>query len=277
MSTGTSSNSPHEAPPCAICGGIVDGGSNTCTRCGANASKVGRCAHCQAVASVQAHRELLWKCSVCGAARLTQEQCESIDALQRSLSDATRAHNLARLSRIVTYFGAGLGLIGLFFALAIKLAFSPGDGTSWALFGLPSLALLFTLVSWLKSRGFGQSRDAFLDNAYSLAIVELLSKGACGTTSSRLAAALGIETRRAERLLASLNVRDDIESEVTDDGQIAYFTRGRALPNESVQLVQPVTERLRLPDSQGATETLSMPDGEPSAEVKTQLSSVVKT
>jgi len=208
---------------------------------------------------------------------MTARRCEDIPAISNSLRDATHAHRLAGMSRVATAIGACAGLLGLLLVLAVKSVFSTGELVTSVMASLPLLAIILSAIGWAKSQRLAKTRDANLDNAYALAIVELLSQGSSAATSGQLAAALRIEPRRAEGLLASLNVRDDIESEVTDDGQLVYLARGNSRNMRFDQSVQPVTERLRVPDaSAGAEDGISDPNQDGST-VKTQVSSVAKT
>ncbi len=272
--TGSDPLSNDAAASCAVCGGQVNAASNTCTRCGAKADRIGRCSHCHAITAVQPHRKLLWQCSVCGAARLTQEKCEAIEAVHQSLHDATRAHRLAGVSRLMAIVGATIGLVGIMLVAALKAMFSPGEVVTGALLALPVFALILSAVGILKTKGLAKTGTQSLDRAYSLAMMELLSKTTPGETAGQLADALAIESEKAAHLLAGLNVRDDVGSEVTDEGQITYFARGNQQTAATTGRIQPVTERLRLPD---AVLDDSNPDGVPSPDAKTQISSVAKS
>jgi hypothetical protein len=272
--SGSDSLSNDAAPSCAVCGGQVNATSNTCTRCGAKADRIGRCSQCHAISAVQPHNKLVWQCSVCGAARLTQEKCEAAEDVQQSLRDATRAHRLAGVSRLMAIVGATIGLVGIMLVVAIKTMFSSGEVVTGALLALPVFALILSLVGMLKTKDLAKTRTQSLDRAYSLAMMELLSKTTPGETAGQFADALAIESEKAAHLLAGLNVRDDVGSEVTDEGQITYFARGSQQAAATAGGIRPVTERLRLPDTVPAD---SNPEDVPGPDVKTQISSVAKT
>ena len=223
MNVGSMSTVSERASVCAICGGPIDPSSQICARCGSVANRIGMCAQCQTVTSLESHKHLFWVCAVCGVARMTQQSCEEISAVRNDLRKATRAHRFATLAQVVSYLGAGIGLVGLLFVLTIQSVFSASGSASEFMYSLPLLTLVLSALGFLKTQNLRKTRDANLDDAYGLAILEVVSKNNIGATPGQLAESLGIQPLTAERLLAHLNVRDEIASEVTDEGQIAYF------------------------------------------------------
>lgn len=137
----------------------------------------------------------------------------------------------------------------------------------------PALTLLLSVFGFLKSANLRKRRDLQLKEAYKQAILQLITSTGTSSTPADIAKMFGIEAKRSERLLTELNVRDDVSSEVTEDGQIVYSST--ALPSQS-PMTQPLTERLRVPDesSTHVSEGSSSQVHEP--EVKTMLSSVEK-
>lgn len=232
MTQGSIFQSAQGASVCAVCAAPIDPDAQVCARCGSVANRIGRCSHCQTLTSLEPHKDLLWICSVCGAARMTQASCEHITAVRSDLRSATHAHRLAKLSQVASCFGAGIGLVGLLLVLTIQSVFSPNGLTAWAMISLPFLTLVLSVLGFVKTRHLQKTRNALLDNAYGLAILELMSKSTTGATPVQLAESFGIQPSIAERLLAQLNVRDDMTSEVTDDGQIADFTKSKPIFRE---------------------------------------------
>jgi len=222
------------------------------------------------------HSELLWICEVCGAARMAQESCEHIAVVRDDLRAATHAHKLALLTKVASYLGLGIGLVGLLFVLFIREATSPSLFTSGLLASLPVFTLLLSVVGFLKTKSLRKTRRSRLEKAYKSGLLELMSKSATGATPHQLAKTLSIDVAMTERLLTELNVRDDVASEVTDDGQIAYSNPNRGQPIEMLPSAQPATQRLRVSEDATSSDTGTASDTEGS-EVKTQLSSIAKT
>ena len=276
MNTGAISRAAEGASICRLCQGPVDPTSGVCSRCGSVASRIGRCAQCQSVASMRPHSELLWICEVCGAARMTQESCEHIAVVRDDLRTATRAHRLALLSKVASYLGVGIGFVGLLFVLFIREATSASLFTSGLLTSLPLLTLLLSAVGFLKTKSLRKTCRLHLEKAYKNGLLGLMSKSAAGATPLQLAETLSIDVAMTEHLLAELNVRDDVASEVTDDGQIAYFSPNRGRPIEMLPSEQPATQRLRVSEDSTGSDTGAATDAEGS-QVKTQLSSIAKT
>ncbi len=209
---------------------------------------------------------------------MTQASCEHITAVRSDLRSATHAHRLAKLSQVASCFGAGIGLVGLLLVLTIQSVFSPNGLTAWAMISLPFLTLVLSVLGFVKTRHLQKTRNALLDNAYGLAILELMSKSTTGATPVQLAESFGIQPSIAERLLAQLNVRDDMTSEVTDDGQIADFNRNLSRYLEKNPKGQVETERLRVPEGDASPDNTTTVNGDAqSPNVNTQVSSVTKS
>jgi hypothetical protein len=105
-----------------------------------------------------------------------------------------------------------------------------------------------------------------------------MSKSASEITPPQLAEALGISPPKAEGLLSHLNIRDDITSDITEDGQIAYSIRNQTGPTAKSTLVIPETERMRVLEYEQNPGQVAVDSNDAQAsESKTQLSSVAKT
>ncbi len=258
---------------CALCGGPIAPETQTCERCGSAASTVGRCPQCQAMSAIEPSKELFWKCSVCGSARLLPPNLEANGAVQLELREATRAGRLSKVMTSLAYASSLIFFVGFILAFIITVLAQASDATAGAIFALPALMLMLAVFAFWKSTSLRKQRDLTLKEAYKQAILQLITSSDVSSTPAKIAQAFGIEPSQSERLLAELNVRDDVTSEVTEDGQIVYSS----VASESrAPMTQPLTERLRVPE-EPSTKTS---EGEPSSlhdpEVKTRLSSVEK-
>src|SRR4051812_37828668 len=61
---------PEHGAPCRNCGQALPAGQSVCPACGAAEGEANRCPHCHAIADVQPHRTLGFRCLVCGGPRV---------------------------------------------------------------------------------------------------------------------------------------------------------------------------------------------------------------
>ncbi len=206
---------------------------------------------------------------------MTRESSEHLPLVRDSLRAATRAHKLAALSKASSYLGAGIGLIGVLFVLFARQVTSPGAFASGLLVSLPVFTLFLSVLVFLKMISLQKSRRSLLEKAYASGLVDQMSKSGAGATPRQLAEAFNIDVAMAENLLTQLNVRDDVASEVTDDGQIAYSSPNRGRPIEMLPNEQPATQRLRVSEDD-TNAAPGIASDEEDSKIKTQLSSIAK-
>ena len=259
---------------CALCGAALNAGSQQCPRCGSRANRIGRCSQCQAVATIEPSGALNWVCSVCGSARLLDSTREAEPAIQQLLHDATHAHRLSKVATPIAFVAAALGVLGLFLALLLRSAFGAGDAVTAALVSLPAFLILLSALGYTWSSKLRKTRGTRLDEAYKQALVQYLAAGAAATTPNQFSELFGIEPRKAEQLLSQLNVRDDVTSEITEDGQLAYSIRSL---EPASPMTRVLTEKLRVADVAALQTDPSESVDIHSPDVKTQISSVEKT
>lgn len=238
---------------CPLCGKAIDSATGLCSRCGSVASRIGRCIHCNTVTSTQPHKDLIWSCSVCGEARILGGSYEQIASVSEDLKSATRDNRLATLTRVGAIVGAGMGVVGLLFVLFVNWMLSPNNFALGLMTFFPVVCLLLAGLATLKTQNLRNSCREFLGSAYGLAIVKLLSERTTGATSHQLGEILGLEPLRAEQLLSHLNVRDDITSDVTDDGTIEYSARASTTAIGQMHAEIPVAGRLRILEEEPAS------------------------
>jgi hypothetical protein len=166
--------------------------------------------------------------------------------VSEDLKGATRDNRLAALSRVGAVLGAVTGIVGLLFVLFANWMFSPNNFALGIMTFFPVAFFLLAGLATLKTQNLRKSCGELLDSAYGLAIVKLLSERATGVTAHQLGEILGLEPLRAEQLLSRLNVRDDLTSEVTDDGTIEYSARASASAIAEIHAEVPATGRLRI-------------------------------
>jgi hypothetical protein len=127
--------------------------------------------------------------------------------------------------RTASGFGAVFTIISLFFLLLLRAVFSPSGATLTILALMPVLLAAATIASFLYAKSLRARTTVALEQAQTAALVKLLADFPEGALASQLASSLQISHSRAEQLLTRLNVRDDIQSMVADDGQLLFRIR----------------------------------------------------
>jgi hypothetical protein len=210
---------------CPLCGADLDSNSSACRRCGATSGRVSQCVHCRTTAAIRPHVDLGWVCEVCGGARLVQSVCEQEASVSAHLASATRSFRFSRLLRMASWIAAVFGAGTAMTLLLARLAFSPGAGTMTTLSMIPICILLGSVVGFARAKALKSETALNLELALGSSLLKLVSEFPEGATAAQLANRLEISPTRAEQLLTRLNVRDDVQSIVTDDGQLLFQAR----------------------------------------------------
>lgn len=238
--------SASKAGLCPLCGADLDSNSSACRRCGANPGRVSQCVHCRTTSAIRPHKDLGWVCEVCGGARLVQSMCEQQASVSSNLASATRSFRVSRFLRMASWIGIVFGTGAALMFLLAKLVISPGEATMLTLSTIPVFALLGSFVGFARVMVLKRKVESNLDNALGSALLKLVSDLPEGTTAAQLANQLEISPTRAEQLLTRLNVRDDVQSLVTDDGQLLFRARDGIQARLSEDLPQVRTVPLRV-------------------------------
>lgn len=239
---------------CPLCGAQLDLNSAACRRCGVAPKRVGLCIHCKSTSSVRPHPDLGWVCEVCGGARLAHTAFEEAATVQTHLAAATRDHRSARLLRAASGFAAVLAGVTLLFLFAVGAIFSLRASTQAFIAIVPLLMTAVALLSFARARMLRGRIAVEIEQAQAGAMVKLLADFPQGALAAQLASLLQISHARAEQLLTHLNVRDDIQSVVADDGQLLFRIR---LGDEPAfdPFAPAAAGRIRLPEETSQQET----------------------
>jgi hypothetical protein len=87
-----------------------------------------------------------------------------------------------------------------------------------------SAPLLFALVAWRRSATMHTQVNQALDSAW-LQAAHQFATTRSSVRAPQLAQALGIDSQQAQALLSKLSARDDVATEITDDGELALSVR----------------------------------------------------
>ena len=210
---------------CPLCGAQLDLNSAACRRCGVAPKRVGLCIHCKSTSSVRPQPELGWVCEVCGGARLAHPAFEETAAVQAHLAAATRDHRSSRLLRAASGFAAAFAGVTLLLLVALGAVFSLRGATQVSVAIVPILIAVAALISVARARILRGRIALEIELAQAGAMVKLLADFPQGAVAAQLASLLQISHARAEQLLTNLNVRDDIQSVVAEDGQLLFRIR----------------------------------------------------
>lgn len=167
-----------------------------------------RCPHCNGVAGVVPHPELVLVCKLCGAPRIPSPDGSPLDP---SVFLALKKADAARKRRGLM---TGVGIVGgvsLVFSLFITLL-TLFAGLSWALIPLllfvaPSIGLM--LFSRAKRASSSKEVVASIDAAWVAAGPALMRSGKI-KSGADLTSALGVEPQRAQQIMTLLSVESDI-------------------------------------------------------------------
>ena len=232
---------------CPLCGAQLDLNSAACRRCGVAPKRVGLCIHCKSTSSVRPQPELGWVCEVCGGARLAHTAFEEAATVQAHLAAATKDYRSSRLLRAASGFAAAFAGVTLLFVIALGAIFSLRGTTQTTIAIVPSLIAVAALISFARARMLRSRIALEIEQAQAGAMVKLLADFPQGAVAAQLASLLQISHARAEQMLTHLNVRDDIQSVVAEDGQLLFQIRHGDEP--AIDAFEPAAaSRLRLPN-----------------------------
>jgi hypothetical protein len=192
---------------CRACGKQLAPGALVCRACGAAHGEANRCPHCNAVADVEPHPALGFRCRVCGGPRI------AIDTAGVVLSQATRGALLAagRAQAKLLIFSAagwllaGMGALGFAVAAVVLLATSPGLWPTLATLLGCAVPLGAGIALFARAAGARRLRSAALHGARVSALGDVQAvTGALD--AARASELLHLDPERAELLLAEASV-----------------------------------------------------------------------
>jgi len=214
-----------QAQACGACGEKLAAGAAFCDRCGAPQPGAPRCPHHRGAGQASPHPELRYVCDVCGGpvVRLNQIGLKLSGNEVKHLEQARvlrRQRNAWRLGAVVAAAGAvaSLGALGLLWLLLGVGLWSGAVG-----FALATPLLLLALVAYAKARARAKEIGEAVDEAWKRAVRDVaLGSGGGGITAQELTQALPLGEDDADRLLAQLEVDNELCSEVTPEGKLSF-------------------------------------------------------
>ncbi len=224
--------SPDPAPDhtCRICGAQLEKGSLRCAHCGATYGERNRCPHCSAIADVEAHPVLRYRCRVCGGPRvpLADNSLEPTGAEWPFLSQAQRARMGVAAWRVAAGVVGAFGALSLFVTLLTLAFITPGVLATAGLLTAVSVPFVLAALAWVRARKYARERDEAIDQAWVSAASDVVQGKDGELDAHGLARILRIDNDRAEQLLARLDVENVVRARVTDAGELKYSATAAA-------------------------------------------------
>ena len=207
---------------------------------------IARCPHCGNEVGVELSPSLRYRCRICGGPRVPVV----LEGVQRSHREAGQLSIARRSRRSELLFGAlwiVAGTVGgvSFLLTFISLLLFSGLLSAWAsLLVFPAVPLLLAWWSRRRALAARNAKVEALDNAWASVAHEILDQKQDELTSADLARWMLTDENETDRLLARLNVDDQVRSRITDDGEVTYSVRSPGRVRVSAEPGQTLLETL---------------------------------
>jgi hypothetical protein len=218
---------------CTSCGAQLEESAPRCERCGAARRAPTVCPLCDAVAFVEAHPVLRFRCLACGGPRvpITDPSQVPPDEEAAELRRAWRQHRGAGLWRLGATLATLLGLVSLTVGAGIAALWGPPLGVWVAIVGVAGLPLLAALWSRVRAHRARESTQAALDAAWLSAARSVLAGRSEELSVQELGRMLGVGGQDSERWLTGLGASEQVTTRVDDAGEIVYRVQAPAVPD----------------------------------------------
>ena len=198
---------PDAGSACRACGTELPVGQSVCPACGAAHGEGNRCPHCNAIADVEPHAALGFRCLVCGGPRIALDAQFGApsQATKQALEAAGRAQTKHLMFTALGLLLAGMGALGLVVASLAVLAASPGTLAALAALAAAAVPSVAGLLTLRRAAGARKQRAEAL-HAARLAALGDVQAAAGPLDAARAAGILRIDPEQAELLLAEASV-----------------------------------------------------------------------
>lgn len=178
-----------------------------CPACGAASGDANRCPHCRAVADVEPHAALGFRCLVCGGPRIALDLAGVTlgPTAEGALREAAREQTKHWMFTAGGALLLGMGALAVLVASAVVLAASPGALPATAAILGAFVPLLAGAWALRHAAGARERRGAALQRARVAALANV--QAVTGVLDgARVAEALRLDPEQAELLLAEASV-----------------------------------------------------------------------
>jgi hypothetical protein len=185
---------------------------------------------------------LRFRCRVCGGPRVpvTDPSYPRSGVEKEALGRAQRARFRRAAWAVTAGTLGGFGLLGALVAWVVMLVSSPGILAALALLAMVGTPLALAVVASAKSHQHRRELEAELELGWRMVAGELLEQSGDALSARRLGELMSVSESEAERLFVGLNATDQVESRVTEAGEVVYRARGSALGRWRVDDSEPV-------------------------------------
>lgn len=192
---------------CRNCGQTLPPGQSVCPACGAAHGEANRCPHCDAIADVEPHRALGFRCLVCGGPRVALDvagvtpSARTTSSLVSAGSEQTKHVMFSAAGLLLT----GMGGLSLLIATVVVLAASPGLLPALAAYAAASVPLIAGLFALSRAATARALRNEALRTAQISALGDV--QAVTGQLEAqRVVELMRLTPERAELLLAEASV-----------------------------------------------------------------------
>jgi hypothetical protein len=192
---------------CRTCGQPLPPGKAVCPSCGAANGEANRCPHCNAVADVEPHAALGFRCLVCGGPRVALDVPNVAPGARTraALQDAGREQTKVMMFGAAGFALAAMGLIALAITTVVILTTSPPLLPSLAGLIASSVPAVAGLVALTRAAAARQLRGEAVQRAQVSALGDV--QAVTGVLDApRVSEIMRIGPERAELLLAEASV-----------------------------------------------------------------------
>lgn len=248
---------PKNGTPCRTCGQALPAGKSVCAACGAAQGESNVCPHCNAVADVEPHGTLGFRCLVCGGPRVALNlPGVTLGARTRSaLTSAASEQTKHLMFSAAGFLLAGMGALAVLIASAVVLTASPEPWATLATYVAAGAPLVAGLWALARARTARMLRGEGLRTAQISALADVQATTG-PLTAAQVADALRISPERAELLLAELSVAALLD-EAPPPRLRVDAPAATELGAPATQLAEPAFEQQTLParTARGDTES----------------------
>jgi hypothetical protein len=193
--------------PCRNCGQPLPPGQSVCPACGAAHGEANRCPHCDAVADVEPHNALIFRCLVCGGPRVALDVAgvTPSDRTRSALVNAGSEQTKHVMFSAAGLFLSGMGALALLIATAVVLSASPGLVPTLATYLAASVPLVAGLLALSRAATARNLRSEALRTAQISALGDVQSVTGL-LDAKRVTELMRLSPERAELLLAEASV-----------------------------------------------------------------------
>ncbi len=193
--------------PCRNCGQTLPPGQSVCPACGAAQGEANRCPHCDAVADVERHDALGFRCLVCGGPRVALDvagvtpSARTQSALVEAGGEQTKHVMFSATGLLLT----GMGALSLLIATLVVLSASPGLVPTLATYLAAAVPLIAGLLALSRAATARNLRSEALRTAQISALSDVQTVTGV-LDAKRVTELMRLAPERAELLLAEASI-----------------------------------------------------------------------